>query len=78
MTTFLVIAIFALIGLVRLIIKKKYASEFAGGEAGAIKDVLAFAKKLPVAGRLYIALTIGQYLLAIVFLFIFSCRIIQS
>ena len=76
MATFLVIVIFALIGLIRVILKKKYASEFVGGEAGAIKDVLVFAKKYPAAGKLLITLTIVQYVIAVVFLAIISWRII--
>ena len=77
MGTFLVIVIFAFIGLIRVILKKKYASEFVGGEAGAIKDVLAFARKHPAAGRLLIVLTVMQYVIAAVLLLILSWRIVH-
>ena len=77
MATFLIIVLFTFIGLTRLIIKKKYAPEFIGDEADGIRVALGFAKKYPVAGRLYIALAIGQYVLAVIFLFILSWRIIQ-
>jgi len=77
MIAFWTLIVLAAIVIVRVILLKKYAQEFRGGEAKSVQNLCAFAHKYPSHGWALIALTILQYVIAATFFALFLIGLIR-